>query len=150
MTVIAIVITCCTCAPIFQPSHSVWAQYRNNIGWSNPFLVIATGLINPACCFAALDRAVHLANNLTDPARDMPLALLFAVISSGITGLVMGFTLMYTLQDFADASSAYVSLLAILHQATQSQACATAFFLVSLVLWQVAENLVLQATSRLW
>jgi choline transport protein len=149
VAVIVIIVTCCTRAPTFQHSHTVWAEYTNNIAWSSPFLVVATGLINPAYCFAALDGAVHLTDDSTDPARDVPLALLFAVISSVITGLGMGITLMYTLQDFADASSAYVPLLAILRQATQSQACATVFFLVSLVSWQVAGNSVLQATSRL-
>lgn len=67
----------------------VWATYTNDIGWPSPFLVVATGLINPAFVYLGCDAAVHIAEETMRPERDIPRAMLVS-ITAGLVFVLRG------------------------------------------------------------
>jgi choline transport protein len=90
---LAIIISCAARAETYQSNayvlcraannlSFVWTTYTNEIGWQSPFIVVVTGLINPAYCFLGLDSTVHIAEDSIRPARDVPLGLMFTVLTS--------------------------------------------------------------------
>lgn len=44
---LAIIIVCPSTAKTHQSSSFVWTQWQNQTGWTNKFVVAATGLVNP-------------------------------------------------------------------------------------------------------
>ncbi|KAH0294653.1 amino acid transporter, partial [Aureobasidium sp. EXF-3399] len=64
--------------PVTAPSHQtpkfVFATFINNTGWSNAGIAFVTGLINANWAFACLDCATHLAEEVHQPERMIPIA----------------------------------------------------------------------------
>ncbi|GAA5855727.1 hypothetical protein JCM8547_001660 [Rhodosporidiobolus lusitaniae] len=146
---IAIIASCLTLAPSYQPSSAVWSTYTNEIGWTSSFVVVATGLTNPGYVFLGIDATVHLAEDSTRPARDVPIALFSSVASAFVTAFSTGVVLAYCVQDYTEAASSLVPFLSILHQATQSRAGATALFACATISFSIAGNACIHTVSRL-
>ncbi|KAK4684943.1 choline transport protein, partial [Tremellales sp. Uapishka_1] len=79
---VSIIAACVARAPTYQSDSFVWATYTDDIGWNSAFIVVVTGLINPAYAFLGLDATVHIAEDSIRPARDIPLGLLFTVCTA--------------------------------------------------------------------
>lgn len=98
----------------------VWGTYTNGTDWTNAFVVVVKGLVNPcmstsrphsttdetAYVFAGIDGAIHIAEECLNPARAVPLALLMTVGMGFLTGITFSVGLLYCIQDLAAAAAA--------------------------------------------
>lgn len=71
------------------------------------------GLINPNWCFAALDVATHVAEEMPRPDRDIPRALIATVAIGFVTSWAYAIALLFCIQD-VDAAGATPTLVPIL------------------------------------
>ncbi|KAK4689137.1 choline transport protein, partial [Tremellales sp. Uapishka_1] len=146
---LVILITCVAKTPSYQSNHFVWGTYTNGIGWNNGFVVVATGLVNPAYVFAGLDGAIHIAEDCLAPARAVPYAL-FSTVGMGLfTGFAMSVGLLYCIQDLDAALASELPFLAIVQQSISNRAGTTILMVSFLLCLMVSSNSVHQATSRL-
>lgn len=83
-----------------QRSASVWQSFENDTGWRSNGTVFLMGLINVNYGFAGLDGAVHLAEDCTNAASAVPLALITAVAIGFATTFVFVVAALYCVKDF--------------------------------------------------
>lgn len=129
-----ILITVPASAPTRQSAKSVFATFTNNTGWSSTFIAYAVGLINPNWTFACLDCATHLAEEVAQPERMIPIAIMGTVAIGFVTSWTYSIALFFSvqnLQDIVDTDTG-VPILELFYQAVSNKAGAIA--LESLIL----------------
>lgn len=97
LTFVVIVVTCLALGTK-QPSSYVWTNFENNVGWPSG-VTFLTGLTTPCLTFAGLDAVLHLAEEVTEPARTVPRALMTTVTIAFTTGLVFSVAMAYVIVD---------------------------------------------------
>ncbi|KAL8747277.1 MAG: hypothetical protein Q9190_000821 [Brigantiaea leucoxantha] len=134
-----------------QSGTSVWQGFENDTGWTSNGLVFLMGLINVNYGFAGLDGAVHLAEDCSNAASAIPLALASAVGIGFTTTLVFIVAALYCVKDVKAVvnSPTKIPLYEIWFQATQSKTAATVFVILIAVLWLFTLIGVQQTASRL-
>lgn len=148
---LAITITCLVIAEPKQPSAFVWKGFENDTGWSSNGTVFFMGLISINYGFAGLDGAVHLAEDCTNAASAIPLALASAVAIGFSTTFVFTIAALYCVKDYQAVvnSPTQEPLYELWYQATQSRTAATVFILIIAILWLFTLIGVQQTASRL-
>lgn len=114
-----IIITVPACADSFQPSKFVFAEFINNTGWSSNAMAFLVGLINTSWPFAAIDCATHLAEEITQPERRIPLAILGTVCIGFVTSWLFSIAMMFSIVDLdtVSATPTLVPIIEIFNQA---------------------------------
>ncbi|XBW34965.1 hypothetical protein QEN19_000530 [Hanseniaspora menglaensis] len=103
----------------YQSPKFVFATFYNETGWKNSGIAFILGLINPAWSFSCLDAATHMAFEVENPERIIPLSILGTVAIGFVTSLVFVISMFFCIQDL-DAvlnSSTGFPILEIFHQA---------------------------------
>lgn len=93
---IAILITVPATAETYTSAKFVFATFSNTTGWQNNGIAFMVGLINTNWGFSCLDAAVHLAEEIPNPERMIPIAIM-GVIAIGFVGIFLIRYLMPTL-----------------------------------------------------
>ncbi|RSL68020.1 hypothetical protein CEP54_002981 [Fusarium duplospermum] len=118
-----------------RPPHAssafVWKDWVADIGYPNGFVFIA-GMLNGAFSVGPVDAVTHLAEEIPDPQRNVPIALLLQVATGFVTGLCYLIAIMYAINDYDALFESAYPIAEIYHQATGSAAGATG--LLSLVM----------------
>lgn len=124
-----------------SPSSLVWNNFID-AGWGSTGLASMVGLITSAGSFAGGDAPAHMAEELRNASKILPLAMLWTVIANGAMGLIMIVTFLYTMGDpeVILASPTGFPIIAVFEQATGSVAGATAMTCIIIILG-VAGNL---------
>ncbi|KAI8299131.1 Choline transport protein [Colletotrichum sp. SAR11_59] len=65
----------------------VFTEVYNETGWSSDGVAWLVGLISTVYPFLGYDAACHLAEELPDAARNMPLAMIGSIVLNGLMGL---------------------------------------------------------------
>ncbi|KAJ9415842.1 amino acid/polyamine transporter I [Fusarium oxysporum] len=101
---IAVVIGLVISIPATSPEHTdakfIFTSTENVSGWSSHGMAFLVGLINANYSFGLIDTAVHLAEDITNPEKTVPKALLLTVGISFFTAWPLAILLMYCLSDF--------------------------------------------------
>ncbi|KAF4981435.1 hypothetical protein FZEAL_2747 [Fusarium zealandicum] len=117
-----------------HPGHAsssfVWTRWTADIGYPNGFVFVA-GMLNGAFSVGPVDATTHLAEEIPDPQRNVPIALLLQVITGFVTGLCYLIAIMYAINDYDALFDSAYPIAEIYRQATGSAAGATG--LLSLV-----------------
>lgn len=103
----------------YQNPKFVFATFYNETGWKNSGIAFILGLINPAWSFSCLDCATHMAFEVENPERVIPLSILGTVAIGFITSFLFVIAMFFSIQDL-DAvlnSSTGFPILEIFHQA---------------------------------
>ncbi|KAK4937035.1 hypothetical protein LTR10_022221 [Elasticomyces elasticus] len=85
-------------APVKQPASFVFASYTNYSGW-NDGIAFLTGLLGVNWGFSCLDAVTHMAEEIPEPRKNVPKALLGTVALNAILAWPMGIALMICVQD---------------------------------------------------
>lgn len=64
----------------------VFTSFRNETGWSDGVSWIL-GLLQSALSLIAFDVVLHMAEEMPDPARDSPRAMIYAILVGGVTSV---------------------------------------------------------------
>ncbi|CAE6503062.1 unnamed protein product [Rhizoctonia solani] len=107
-----------------QSAQFVFATFINQTGWNNDALAFIVGLISPSWCFAALDVATHMAEEIHQPERMIPRSILITVLIGLVSSLTYTIAMIFSIADFeaVTGSSTGVPILELYHQATGSLA----------------------------
>ncbi|CAE6495199.1 unnamed protein product [Rhizoctonia solani] len=107
-----------------QSARFVFATFINQTGWNNDALAFIVGLISPSWCFAALDVATHMAEEIHQPEQMIPRSILVTVLIGLISSLTYTIAMVFSIADFeaVTGSATGVPILELYHQATGSLA----------------------------
>jgi choline transport protein len=111
-------------APTHEPAKFVFATFINNTGWSSNGVAFIVGFVNVNWGFSCLDSAVHIAEEIQQPERMIPIAIMGTVFIGFVTSFTFIISMMFSLNDFdAVASTAtYVPILELFYQALGNKA----------------------------
>lgn len=112
-------------------SAFVWSEWVADIGYPNGF-VFVSGMLNGAFSVGAVDVVTHLAEEIPNPQRNIPLALLIQYGIGFITGFAYLIAIMYAISDYKALFESSYPIAEIYRQATGTAAGATG--LMSLVM----------------
>ncbi|KAF4122245.1 Amino acid permease [Geosmithia morbida] len=112
-------------------SAFVWSDWTADIGYPDGF-VFVTGMLNGAFGVGATDVVTHLAEEIPNPQRNIPLAMLMQYGIGFVTGFSYLIAIMYAISDYDGLFESSYPIADIYRQATGSAAGATG--LLSLVM----------------
>lgn len=118
--------------PPHAPTSFVFTEWAADIGYPNGFVFVA-GMLNGAYSVGALDVVSHLAEEIPDPSRNVPIAMSFQVSIGFITGLAYLITIMYAINDFDALFTSPYPIAEIYKQGTGSAAGAIGLLFLVLV-----------------
>ena len=82
----------------FQSGSFVFGEWINASGWSNG-VTWFIGLVQSAYGLTAFDSIIHMIEELPDPRRNGPKAILLTIVCSAITGLLFMIVCLFCIQD---------------------------------------------------
>ena len=119
----------------YQDAKFVFANFQNQTGWSSGAIAFIVGLINPNWSFACLDSATHLAEEVANPERVIPIAIMGTVAIGFTTALCYSIAMFFSMNDLDSLISTptLVPILELYHQALGTVSGATGLeFLICL------------------
>lgn len=145
---LVILITVPAVAPTHQHAEFVFATFVNNTGWSQGGIAYIVGLINANWAFACLDCATHLAEEVHQPERVIPIAIMGTVAIGFVTSWFFSISMFFSIVgDFSEivASSTLVPILQMFFNALGNTA--GAIVLEALI---IATGIGCLAASQTW
>ncbi|KAK7548107.1 putative choline transporter Hnm1 [Phyllosticta citricarpa] len=129
-----LLVTVVAAAPKHNDAEFVFRTWINNTGWENNVICFITGLVNPLYSLGGLDGITHITEEMPNPSRNAPLALLCTLLIAFVTGLTYLIALMFSVQDYAALSDSPTGLplAELFRQATSSTGGA---FALIFLLW---------------
>lgn len=119
-----------------RPGHAsssfVWSEWQADIGYPNGFVFLA-GMLNGAYSIGTPDVAAHLAEEIPNPARNVPLAIGFQMVIGFVTGLAYLIAIMYAINDYDALFESSYPIAEIYRQATGSAAGAIGLLMLVLL-----------------
>ncbi|RAH65542.1 putative choline transport protein Ctr [Aspergillus aculeatinus CBS 121060] len=119
-----ILVTVPACAKPHASASFVFGHFVNSTGWKSDGIAFIVGLINPNWIFACLDSATHLAEEVPQPERNIPIAIMATVGIGFVTSWFYCVAMFFSIQDL-DAllnSSTGVPILELYYQALSNKA----------------------------
>ncbi|WYZ37748.1 hypothetical protein EsH8_II_001254 [Colletotrichum jinshuiense] len=131
----------------------VFTEFVNSSGWESDGVSWLVGLISAVYPFLGYDAACHLAEELPNASRDVPIAMVGSVVVNGVMGLVYGTVLLFStgpLEALLSTPTGF-PFMQIFLDVTRSRGAAT-FMSVMIILTAVAATVAgITSTSRtLW
>ncbi|EUC48298.1 hypothetical protein COCMIDRAFT_34174 [Bipolaris oryzae ATCC 44560] len=119
---LVVLVTVVACAPTYQSPEFVFRTWINNTGWENNVIAFAVGLVNPLYSLGGLDGVTHITEEMPNPSRNAPLAIMITLIIAFCTGISYLIALMFSVQDYSALATTNTGLplAELFRQATQS------------------------------
>ncbi|TKA78029.1 hypothetical protein B0A49_06890, partial [Cryomyces minteri] len=113
----------CTTGAGHATSAIVWKNWSNQTGWASDGFVFLAGTLNGAFAVGTPDCVSHLAEEIPNPRRNIPKAILAQMVIGLFTALFYMIAIFYSIQSFDDVlTNTYTSPLAEVYlQATSSK-----------------------------
>ncbi|KAF4963130.1 hypothetical protein FSARC_8843 [Fusarium sarcochroum] len=111
-------------ADTHQSAKFVFTDFVNNTGWPSDGIAYIVGLINCNWAFNGLDCATHMAEEVPNPERTIPIAILGTVGIGFVTAWLFGIAMMFSIQNFDTVSETPtgVPILELFDQALNNKA----------------------------
>ncbi|KAF5002491.1 hypothetical protein FGRMN_316 [Fusarium graminum] len=117
-------------------SEFVWNSFSENnlTGW-NDGVAFMVGILNGAFTIGTLDAITHMAEETTNPKKDLPRAIFLYIAIGGVYALAFAVVLGYAISDLSvlQGNSNTFPLAGIYHQATGSSAATFALLFIILI-----------------
>lgn len=133
-----------------QTAEFAFTAYINNTGWSSHALVFILGLLQSAFTMIGYDSVTHMSEEMVEPAKNVPKALIVTVLTGTLSGLVVIIPLLFCLTRIDDilASEIGSPFLALAYLSTHSRPGGIVLALLPTSCALLASNSMLMATSR--
>ncbi|KAM5524065.1 hypothetical protein FOXYSP1_00108 [Fusarium oxysporum f. sp. phaseoli] len=102
---LVIILTVPCKADTHQSAKFVFSEFVNNTGWPSDGISYIVGLINCNWAFNGLDCATHMAEEVLNPERTIPIAILGTVGVGFVTAWLFGIAMLFSIKDFDAVSS---------------------------------------------
>lgn len=96
---------------------SVFATFINSTGWRSDGIAFIVGLVNSNWAFACLDCATHLAEEVHQPERMIPWAIMGTVVIGFVTGWTFSLAMFFSMGDATELANSSVPILQLFYQA---------------------------------
>ncbi|EMC93695.1 hypothetical protein BAUCODRAFT_251202 [Baudoinia panamericana UAMH 10762] len=96
---IAVLTTLLVMTPELGSNASVWLTSLNEGGWPTQGLSYCVGFLGNVAVFVGADASVHMAEEVSNAALNIPRAILGAMLINGMVGIAMMITVLYCLGD---------------------------------------------------
>ncbi|KAL7662890.1 Choline transport protein [[Candida] zeylanoides] len=108
----------------YNTAEFVFVKFENGTGWKSSAIAFIVGLINPNWSFSCLDCATHLAEEVADPERLIPIAIMGTVTIGFVTSFCYSIAMFFSLHNLEDIfnSSTGMPILDIYYQALGNKA----------------------------
>ncbi|KAJ3473317.1 hypothetical protein NLG97_g10378 [Lecanicillium saksenae] len=128
----------------------VFTNFNNETNWPDGIAWIL-GLLQSALSLTAFDVVLHMTEEMPNPRRDAPRALLYAIAVGGVTGLLFTLVILFCLADPASILTApgNMPIVAMVLQATKSRAAAAIISLMLSVCFINGSSASITSASRL-
>ncbi|KAJ5108587.1 hypothetical protein N7456_005262 [Penicillium angulare] len=121
---LVILVTVPACARPHASAEFVFGHFSNTTGWKSDGMAFIVGLINPNWIFACLDSATHLAEEVPQPEKNIPIAIMATVGIGFVTSWTYCVSMFFGIKDL-DAlvnSATGVPILQLYYQALDNTA----------------------------
>ncbi|KAL2686829.1 hypothetical protein Neosp_004371 [[Neocosmospora] mangrovei] len=128
----------------------VFTNFDNQTGWSDGMAWIL-GLLQSALSLIGFDVVLHMAEEMPNPARDAPRAMVYAIAVGGVTGGAFILIMLFCLPDIAaiSASATGMPIVEMILLATKNRAATTILTLMLAVCFINGTNASTTSASRL-
>ncbi|KKY16533.1 putative amino acid transporter [Diplodia seriata] len=128
----------------------VFKEVDNTSGWSNDGVSWMVGLLSAVYPFLGYDAAAHLAEELPNPSRSVPIAMIGSIVVNGLMGLIYCLVLLFALGDLSSllASPTGFPFMQLFLNVTHSRAGATILALFISLIAMAANAAGTTSTSR--
>ncbi|KAH8691560.1 amino acid/polyamine transporter I [Talaromyces proteolyticus] len=128
----------------------VFTRFQNETGWPDGIAWIL-GLLQSALSLIGFDACLHMTEEMPNPSKDAPRAILYAVAVGGVTGTAFLIVILFCLTDPATiiSTSTNMPICELIYQATGSRAAATVLTLMLAVCFINGNNGCITSASRL-
>lgn len=119
-----ILVTVPACARPHASAEFVFGHFSNTTGWKSDGMAFIVGLINPNWIFACLDSATHLAEEVPQPEKNIPIAIMATVGIGFVTSWTYCISMFFGIKDLDSLvnSSTGVPILELYYQALNNKA----------------------------
>lgn len=97
--IIIIFVSVLASSPHYRGAEFVFATFVNKSGWSSPAITVFTGAVGVNWGFSCLDAVTHLAEEIPNPRKNVPKALLGTVIVGMSTAFPITLAILFCIQD---------------------------------------------------
>ena len=149
----SIMITLLVVTPSLGSNASVWSTSLNTGGWPTQGLSYCVGFLGNVATFVGADASVHLAEEVSNAAVNIPRAILGAMLINGAIGFAMMITVLYCLGDVDTVleTATGFPFIQIFKDSVGSTAGATVMTAVVLCLtWACAIGITTTASRMTW
>ncbi|KAF9769347.1 hypothetical protein IL306_013247 [Fusarium sp. DS 682] len=131
-------------------ARQVFTDFTNETGWPDGISWIL-GLLQSALSLIGFDVVLHLTEEMPNPSRDAPRAMLLAIVIGGVTGFLFILVILFCLTDPATilASSTGMPIVELFLQSTKSRAAATILALMLSICFINGTSASITSASRL-
>ncbi|ORY91623.1 amino acid/polyamine transporter I [Leucosporidium creatinivorum] len=150
-TLLSLIVVMLTMSSHRNSATYAFTEFINATGWDNSGIVFILGLVTAAFSMIGYDCIAHMSEEMHDPARDAPRAMVGAILMSGVTGISFIVTVLFTLQDpdgLATTTTGF-PYLAMLFQVTQSIPGSVFLALATLACAPVAVIMIMASSGRI-
>ncbi|KAH8597524.1 amino acid transporter-like protein [Bisporella sp. PMI_857] len=138
---------------VMAPKHTasyVFTETSNSSGWTNNGISWLVGLVSTVYPFLGYDSACHLSEEMNNPARDVPIAIVGSVVLNGILGFGYCLMLLFSLGDLGTLleSRTGFPFIQLLANVTKSPAAGSFLSLFASFIALAANSAGLTSTSR--
>ncbi|RYN36518.1 hypothetical protein AA0119_g4934 [Alternaria tenuissima] len=150
---LVLVVVICVISPTKHTAEFVFTTYVNESGWSSDGVAFSIGLLSSTYVLAGYDSATHLTEEIKDPERNVPRAMLASIIINGAIGFGWLLVILFCMGDITEAMETTTGypIIEIFFQISRSNAAASAMTCALIVMAALATvPLVLTASRMLW
>lgn len=133
-----------------RTAEFVFVETTNATGWSNNGVAWLIGLLSTTYSMLGYDAATHLSEELPEPKKNVPLAMVGSVVVNGVIGFVYCIVLLFSLGDLDSvlASPTGFPFIQVFLDTTKSSAGTTIMTLLISLIAVAANAAGLTSTSR--
>ncbi|OAA41820.1 GABA permease [Metarhizium rileyi] len=128
----------------------VFTNFQNTTGWPDGIAWIL-GLLQSALSLIAFDVVLHMTEEMPNPSRDSPRALIYAIMVGGVTGTIFIVAILFCFND-PDAilgTTTGMPIVDMIFRATKNRAATTILSLMLAVCFVNGSNASITSASRL-
>ncbi|KAL4902019.1 hypothetical protein BDW74DRAFT_187028 [Aspergillus multicolor] len=150
---IAIFVALWVCAPVKHSAEFVFTTFLNNTGWSSSGVAWSIGMLSSCYVLTGYDGAIHLGEEMRNPATEVPQCMLGSVLINGVLGFAFLLAVLFCMGDMdaaLDSPTGY-PIIEIFRSVTSSRVSSSvmmAIVILTAVLATIA--LIASAARMVW
>jgi choline transport protein len=147
---VASLITLLTVKDTKQSTDFVFKDYQNVSGWSDGWAIFI-GITGCLWAYSGVDAATHVSEEVPNPSRNVPIAIIITMVLGIITVVVWNIALMFVVTDLQALIESGVPILEVYNQALNSKVATTIWAVYYIVMfYDIVLNLFIFAGRTIW